>query len=52
MSRDPIIERIEAALEKARWRKLELRGLYLDPIDYAAFAKAETKGNYIDDSRR
>lgn len=37
-----IIDRIEAALEKARWRKLELRGLYLDHDDYADFAHAET----------
>jgi hypothetical protein len=37
-----IIDRIEAALEKARWRKLELRGLYLDSDDYADFAYAET----------
>ena len=37
-----IIDRIECALEKARWRKLELRGLYLDHEDYADFAYAET----------
>jgi hypothetical protein len=37
-----IIDRIEAALEKARWRKLDLRGLYLDHEDYADFAYAET----------
>ena len=37
-----IIARIESALEKARWRKLELRGLYLDHQDYADFAYAET----------
>jgi hypothetical protein len=40
--RGKIIDRIEAALEKARWRKLELRGLYLDHADYADFAYAET----------
>jgi hypothetical protein len=39
---DSIITRIESALEKARWRKLELRGLYLDHDDYADFAYAET----------
>lgn len=37
-----IIARIESALEKARWRELELRGLYLDDEDYADFAYAET----------
>jgi hypothetical protein len=37
-----ILERIAAALEKARWRRLELRGLYLDHDDYADFAHAET----------
>lgn len=37
-----IYDRIAAALEKARWRKLELRGIYLDEEDYLAFAKAET----------
>lgn len=37
-----IISRIESALERARWRKLELRGLYLDHEDYADFAYAET----------
>jgi hypothetical protein len=37
-----IYDRIDSALERARWRQLELRGLYLDPVDYAAFAKAET----------
>lgn len=39
---DTIIPRIESALEKARWRKLELRGLYLDHEDYADFAYAKT----------
>lgn len=38
-----IHDRIDAALEKARWRKLELRGIYLDEEDYFAFAKAETE---------
>jgi hypothetical protein len=42
MAGGSIISRIEAALEKARWRKLELRGLYLDHEDYADFAYAET----------
>jgi hypothetical protein len=42
MSAETIIARIESALEKARWRKLELRGLYLDRDDYADFAHAET----------
>lgn len=42
MSRPDIISRIESALEKARWRKLELRGLYLDHEDYADFAYAVT----------
>ena len=37
-----IYDRIDAALEKARWRQLELRGIYLDEEDYFAFAKAET----------
>ncbi len=37
-----ILDRIDTALEKARWRKLELRGIYLDPSDYAAFAKIRT----------
>jgi hypothetical protein len=40
--RPDILARIEAAIEKARWRKLELRGLYLDHEDYADFAYAET----------
>jgi hypothetical protein len=39
---ESIIDRIESALEKARWRKLKLRGLYLDHQDYADFAHAET----------
>lgn len=38
-----ITELIDVALEKARWRKLELRGIYLDPADYAAFALFETE---------
>jgi hypothetical protein len=38
-----ITELIDVALEKARWRNLELRGIYLDPADYAAFALFETK---------
>lgn len=37
-----IYDRVDAALEKARWRNLALRGIYLNPADYAAFAKAET----------
>jgi hypothetical protein len=37
-----LYDRIDAALEKARWRKLEVRGIYLDEADYFAFAKAET----------
>jgi hypothetical protein len=37
-----ICDRIDSALEKARWRKLELRGLYLDSADYAALAKQRT----------
>lgn len=42
MKPEPIYRRIDSALEKARWRKLELRGIYLDFADYHAFAKAET----------
>lgn len=42
MSHETILDRIDCALEKARWRKLELRGLYLDHEDYADFAHAMT----------
>jgi len=38
-----ICARIDAALEKARWRQWKLRGIYLDPIDYFCFQEAETK---------
>jgi hypothetical protein len=37
-----VTDRIDSALEKARWRKLELRGIYLDSADYAALAKQRT----------
>ena len=40
-----IEDRIQAALEKARWRKLELRGMYLDEEDYQELADSETE-NY------
>lgn len=42
MTEPSIYERINTALEKARWRKFELRGIYLDKAGYEAFAKAET----------
>jgi excinuclease UvrABC nuclease subunit len=38
-----ILDRLDAALQKARFRRLELRGIYLDEADYAAFAKAMTR---------
>ena len=40
--RPSIYVRIDCALEKARWRGLILRGIYLDKADYAAFANART----------
>lgn len=42
MSLPAIYKRMDAALERARWRGLTLRGIYLDPGDYAAFARTET----------
>lgn len=42
VTRHRIYERIDAALEKARWRQLHLRGIYLDEADYFALVRAET----------
>lgn len=40
---DALYAKLDAALEKARWRRWTLRGIYLNPRDYDAFAKAETR---------
>lgn len=39
---ESIYQHIDTALEKARWRNLKIRGIYLDETDYFTFAKAET----------
>jgi hypothetical protein len=38
-----IIERIDAALQKASFRQMEVRAIYLDDADDAAFVKAVTR---------
>jgi hypothetical protein len=43
MPEPSIFRRIDYALEKARWRKLELRGIYLDEADYAALVRVSTR---------
>jgi hypothetical protein len=43
LTANSIYTRIDCALEKGRWRKLALRGIYLDAADYAEFVAAETK---------
>jgi hypothetical protein len=43
MSRTCIFKRIDAALEKMRFQGMEVRAIYLDPVDDAAFVKANTR---------
>jgi hypothetical protein len=38
-----ILDRLDAALQKARFRRLELRGIYLDEADYAAMVHEAKK---------
>lgn len=38
-----ILDRIDAALEKVRARGMEVRAIYLDPDDDAAFVQAHTR---------
>lgn len=38
-----IHDRIDAALEKAVFRELEIRAIYLDAADHDAFVKAHTR---------
>ena len=43
MNRHCIFNRIDAALEKVRARQMEVRAIYLDPEDDAAFIETNTK---------
>lgn len=35
-----ILDRIDAALEKARWQQIEVRAIYLDEVDRKSFDAA------------
>lgn len=43
MSASTIVARIEAALEKAVFRKMKVRAIYLDEADRQAYTKANTR---------